>query len=43
MNPDLNLNNRLKRMSSPDIFGDTKTTNNEKSPALVILSGSCKR
>ena len=47
--PDLD---RLESMWSPDTFGEMMATNNtvmqedrisDKSPALVILSGSCKR
>ena len=47
--PDLD---RLESMWSPDIFGEMMATNNavmqedrvsDKSPALVILSGSYKR
>ena len=42
---------RLESMWSPDIFGEMMATNNvmqedrvsDKSPALAILSGSCKR
>ena len=52
MNPDLDLNNWLESVWSPDFFEDMMATNDtvmqkiessDKPPAFVILSGSCKR
>ena len=53
MNPDLDLNNWLESVWSPDFFEDNiiimmamknckKIESSDKSPALVTLSGSCK-